>query len=104
MSTSANPYETNTTVQHNTYFGGKVQSLALQTERGRATLGVMKQGSYRFDTNTEETIIIISGTLRTKLPGAEWEQHQPQDTLVMPANIVFDIDCHSDVAYICYYA
>jgi uncharacterized protein YaiE (UPF0345 family) len=96
--------ETNTTVQHNSYFEGKVQSLGLQTDRGRATVGVMKKGSYQFDTSTEETIIVISGTLSTRLPGADWQKHQPQDTLIMPANIVFDIDCDTDVAYICYYA
>lgn len=95
---------TNNTVQHNSYFEGKVQSLVLQTERGRATVGVMKQGSYQFDTNTQETIVIISGTLSTRLPNADWQKHKPQDTLVMPANIIFDIDCDTDVAYICYYA
>ena len=80
-----------------------VQSLGLQTEKGRATLGVMKKGTYQFDTSTQETIIFIEGTVSTKLPGGEWQNHQKLDTLIAPAGIVFDINCETDVAYICYY-
>jgi purine/pyrimidine-nucleoside phosphorylase len=94
----------NTPVSHNSYFEGMVQSLGLETEKGRATLGVMKKGAYQFDTNTQETIIFIEGTVSTKLPGGEWQNHQKLDTLIAPAGIVFDINCETDVAYICYYA
>jgi uncharacterized protein YaiE (UPF0345 family) len=93
----------NTPISHNTYFEGKVQSLGLETEKGRATLGVMKKGTYQFDTSTQETIIFIEGTVSTKLPGGEWQNHQKLDTLIAPAGIVFDINCETDVAYICYY-
>ena|ERR1700749_1627240 len=93
----------NTPISHNTYFEGMVQSLGLQTEKGRATLGVMKKGTYQFDTSTQETIIFIEGTVSTKLPGGEWQNHQKLDTLIAPAGIVFDINCETDVAYICYY-
>jgi purine/pyrimidine-nucleoside phosphorylase len=101
MSNSSNA---NTPVSHNTYFEGMVQSLGLETETGRATLGVMKKGAYQFDTSTQETIIFIEGTVSTKLPGGEWQNHQKLDTLIAPAGIVFDINCETDVAYICYYA
>jgi purine/pyrimidine-nucleoside phosphorylase len=94
----------NTPVSHNSYFEGMVQSLGLETEKGRATLGVMKKGVYQFDTSTQETIIFIEGTVSTKLPGGEWQNHQKLDTLIAPAGIVFDINCETDVAYICYYA
>jgi uncharacterized protein YaiE (UPF0345 family) len=100
MSNSSN---TNTPVSHNSYFEGMVQSLGLETEKGRATLGVMKKGAYQFDTSSQETIIFIEGTVSTKLPGGEWQKHQKQDTLIAPAGIVFDINCETDVAYICYY-
>ena len=101
MSNSAN--STGGPVLHNTYFEGKVQSLVLETEKGRATLGVMKKGTYQFDTNTKETIVFIEGLVSTKLPGGEWQKHKKQDILNIPAGIVFDINCETDVAYICYY-
>jgi len=101
MSNSANP--AGNPVSHNTYFEGMVQSLGLESEKGRATLGVMKKGAYKFDTSTKETIIFIEGSVSTKLPGGEWQTHKKQDTLNIPAGIVFDINCETDVAYICYY-
>ena len=101
MSNSAN--STGGPVLHNTYFEGMVQSLVLETEKGRATLGVMKKGTYQFDTNTKETIVFIEGLVSTKLPGGEWQKHKKQDILNIPAGIVFDINCETDVAYICYY-
>jgi uncharacterized protein YaiE (UPF0345 family) len=101
MSNSAN--SGGSPVSHNTYFEGMVQSLGLETEKGRATLGVMKKGTYKFDTSTKETIIFIEGIVSTKLPGGEWQKHKKQDTLNIPAGIVFDINCETDVAYICYY-
>ena len=101
MSNSAN--SAGGPVSHNTYFEGMVQSLGLETEKGRATLGVMKKGTYKFDTSTKETIIFIEGIVSTKLPGGEWQKHKKQDTLNIPAGIVFDINCETDVAYICYY-
>jgi hypothetical protein len=101
MSNSAN--SAGSPVSHNTYFEGMVQSLGLETEKGRATLGVMKKGAYQFDTSTKETMIFIEGSVSTKLPGGEWQKHQKQDILNIPAGIVFDINCETDVAYICYY-
>jgi uncharacterized protein YaiE (UPF0345 family) len=92
------------TVSHNTYFEGKAQSLSLETEMGRATLGVMKKGQYQFGTDTQETIVFVSGTLSTKIPGGNWEKHQKGDTIIIPGGIKFDLDCETDVAYICYYA
>ena len=97
MNNSYNP------VSHNNYFEGMVQSLGLETEKGRATVGVMKKGTYQFDASTKETMIFIEGSVSTKLPGGEWQQHKKQDVLNIPAGVVFDINCETDVAYICYY-
>ena len=101
MSNSTN--QAGNPVSHNTYFEGMVQSLGLATEKGRATVGVMKKGTYKFDTSTTETMIFIEGTVSTKLPGGEWQTHQKMNALNIPAGIVFDINCETDVAYICYY-
>ncbi|WP_461451861.1 pyrimidine/purine nucleoside phosphorylase [Mucilaginibacter sp.] len=91
-------------VAHNTYFEGKVQSLGLDTDKGHATVGVMKKGTYQFSTSTVETIILVSGTMDIKLPEGQWTKYAELEKFEVPANSKFDILCDTDVAYICYYA
>jgi len=94
----------NNTVKHNSYFEGKVQSLGLDTEKGNATVGVMKKGTYQFSTSTVETIIVVSGVMNIKLINGEWTKYTEQEKFEVPANSKFDIVCDRDAAYICYYA
>lgn len=47
-------------IKNNEYFGGKVKSMAISTNDGRATVGVMVPGSYEFGTTTEEKNVISS--------------------------------------------
>jgi len=91
-------------VAHNTYFDGKVQSLGLDTDKGHATVGVMKKGTYQFSTSTVETIIVVSGIMDIKLPEGEWTKYVEREKFEIPANSKFDIICDADAAYICYYA
>jgi uncharacterized protein YaiE (UPF0345 family) len=91
-------------VSHNTYFEGKVQSLGLDTDKGHATVGVMKKGTYQFSTSTVETIIVVSGIMDIKLHEGQWTKYAEQEKFEVPANSKFDIICDTDVAYICYYA
>ena len=91
-------------VSHNTYFEGKVQSLGLDTDKGPATVGVMKKGTYQFSTSTVETIIVVSGIMDIKLPEGQWTKYAEQEAFEVPAKSKFDIICDTDVAYICYYA
>ena len=39
-------------MKHNSYFEGKVQSLALREHDGPATIGVIEPGSYSFSTSS----------------------------------------------------
>lgn len=94
---------TNDTVSHNVYFDGKVQSLGLDTEKGAATVGVMKKGTYVFNTGTPETMVVISGSMRTKVSGSDWQEHQKGDAFEVAANTSFEVVCDADAAYICYY-
>lgn len=103
MSTSNNAAETNVQVKHNVYFEGKVQSLGLETERGQATIGVMKKGSYQFSTSSPEKMVVISGEMNIKLDGQEWKKYNQNESFDVAANAIFDIICDTDVAYICYY-
>lgn len=90
-------------VPHNVYFDGKVQSLGIATDKGPATVGVMKKGTYVFNTSSLETMVVISGDMSTKLSGGDWIKHKQGDSFDVPANTSFDVLCDTDVAYICYY-
>ncbi|MDR3712834.1 MAG: pyrimidine/purine nucleoside phosphorylase [Puia sp.] len=90
-------------VSHNVYFGGAVQSLGLETENGRATLGVMKKGAYAFTPSEPEKIIVISGTASLSVDAQNWRKYAPQEVILLKAGVKFDIECDTDFAYICYY-
>lgn len=64
MSNSIQLSEEEETVSHNVYFAGKVQSLGLETERGSATVGVMKKGNYTFSTSSPEKMVIITADIK----------------------------------------
>ncbi|SDT23296.1 hypothetical protein SAMN05216490_2805 [Mucilaginibacter mallensis] len=91
------------TVSHNVYFDGKVKSLALDTDKGKATVGVMKKGNYQFSTSTPEKMIIIAGIMDVKLPEGSWTKYYEKDEFDVASGVIFDIICDTDVAYICYY-
>lgn len=95
--------ENTNAVKHNSYFDGAVQSLALQTIRGKATVGVMKPGQYTFGTAASEVMVIVTGVLLAKLPGEDWKTYSTGDEFEIDADQSFDVSCDSDVAYICYY-
>lgn len=90
-------------VTHNVYFEGKVQSLGLETEKGKATVGVMKSGTYTFSTSSVEKMIVISGVLNVRLPNQDWVKYGAQQEFDVVADISFEVSCEADVAYICYY-
>jgi uncharacterized protein YaiE (UPF0345 family) len=95
--------ENTNAVKHNSYFDGMVQSLALQTIRGKATVGVMKPGKYTFGTAAPELMVIVAGVLVAKLPGEDWKTYSSGDEFEVGGNQSFDVSCDGDVAYICYY-
>lgn len=91
-------------MKHNSYFGGKVQSLEIHTSRGRATVGVIEPGKYTFSTSSEERMLVVEGVLRVKLAGEDWKEvKKGEPEFVVSRNSSFDVDAQADVAYICYY-
>jgi len=90
-------------MKHNTYFDGKVQSLAVNTPEGYATVGVIEPGKYTFKTDSQERMALISGALRVKLPGADWQTFSRNQTFIVPAKASFDIEASADAAYLCHY-
>ena len=91
-------------ISHNVYFEGKVQSLGLETEKGKATVGVMKKGSYTFSTSSPEEMVVLSGILSVKLAGSDAFTAYPAPAkFEVSANSSFEVSCEEDVAYLCYY-
>ena len=98
-----NSTESLQSVEHNVYFDGKVQSLGLQTDKGKATLGVMKKGTYTFSASVPERMKVISGIIDVKLKDSEYKKYHEQDEFEVAAGTSFDVICEEDVAYICFY-
>ena len=73
-------------MKHNSYFDGKVQSLAVNTSEGPATVGVIEPGKYTFKTDSEEHMHVVAGTLKAKLPGAAWQTYVKGQFFVVPAH------------------
>jgi uncharacterized protein YaiE (UPF0345 family) len=90
-------------MKHSEYFGGKVQSLSLNTDKGNATVGVIEPGKYSFGTSTQETMVIVSGELKYRLPGKDWKTAKKDGKFVVEPKVTFEVEAISDAAYICYY-
>jgi len=88
----------------NSYFDHKVKSIAFTNADGTATVGVMEQGEYEFNTASIEYMTIISGTLSVQLPHAEeWKMYGKGESFTIPANSKFKVDVAEQTAYCCYY-
>jgi len=88
----------------NEYFGGKVVSIAFQTQSLPATVGVMAAGDYEFGTSQRETMTVISGKLEVKLPGSDaWTSYGEGESFVVEANQKFQVKVESDTSYLCLY-
>jgi uncharacterized protein YaiE (UPF0345 family) len=91
-------------IKHSSYFEGKVQSLALDTEKGKATVGVMKPGTYTFSTSSPEIMVVVSGILKLKQADGSYVNYAAQEQFDVAAGASFEVKCDTDVAYICYYS
>jgi len=90
-------------MKHSTYFEGKVQSLELNTGKGRATVGVIEPGKYSFSTSSQETMEVVSGILKYKLKDNGWKEAKKGENFVVAPGQTFEVEAMKDVAYICYY-
>lgn len=89
---------------NNEYFDGRVRSIGFQTESLPATVGVMAPGEYEFNTSQKETMTVVSGTLRVKLPdSSEWTSYHQNDHFIVEANRRFQLKVDVDTAYLCTY-
>jgi uncharacterized protein YaiE (UPF0345 family) len=88
----------------NSYFDGKVVSIAFQTANLPATVGVMAAGEYEFGTNQKETMSITSGELSVLLPDTnEWRRYREGTSFIVAANQRFKVKAEVETAYLCLY-
>ena len=88
----------------NEYFDGKVKSIAFETATLPATVGVMVPGEFEFGTTEHETVTVVSGALKVKLPGkSDWETFNAGDTFEVTANQKFQLQVAVATAYLCTY-
>jgi purine/pyrimidine-nucleoside phosphorylase len=91
-------------IKVNEYFDGKVKSLALECEKGSATIGVMKSGEYVFGTSTVEYMTVTSGVMEVQQPGeTEWKSYLPFETFRVEKNVKFSVRVGGDTSYLCTY-
>jgi purine/pyrimidine-nucleoside phosphorylase len=90
-------------IGHNSYFSGGVQSLGFQSERGRATVGVITPGEYKFGTAVPEHMVITSGSLAVRLPGENWRTIAQGGSFDVAAGKEFEVRAAAAVSYICFY-
>ena len=89
---------------HRSYHDGRVQSLALATPGGRATLGVITPGRFTFTAEREEHVQVLSGELQVRRPGQDWTQVAAGGAYVIPAGSAFEVQSDVEVGYFCVYA
>lgn len=88
----------------NTYFDGKVISIAFDSEEGPATAGVMAVGEYEFGTAKHEIMKVTSGRLMVKLPGAEaFAAYGAGEVFEVSAHSKFQVKVPVETAYLCWY-
>lgn len=87
----------------NEYFGGKVKSIAFQTETLPATIGVMSPGEYVFNTADKEQVTVISGALTIRLADGETGQFCAGGSFKVPENSSFGVSVEVESSYICLY-
>lgn len=88
----------------NEYFDGKVKSIAFQTETLPATIGVMAPGDYEFGTAAKEKMVVVSGAISAKLPGAsEFQTFKAGESFDVPADSKFAVKVECETAYLCLY-
>jgi purine/pyrimidine-nucleoside phosphorylase len=91
-------------IKVNEYFDGNVKSLALETAKGAATIGVMKAGEYVFGTTTVEYMTVTSGVMQVMQPGEnEWKNYHPFETFKVEKDVKFTVRLSGDTSYLCTY-
>ncbi len=88
----------------NIYFdGGVISHTVLFTDGTKKTIGMIRAGTYKFDTGAPELMQIIGGACRVKLAGAtDWTSYATGTEFNVPGKSFFEIAVDSGLAeYVC---
>lgn len=90
-------------MKHNTYFEGQVQSIGFQRNGMAATVGVIAEGSYAFNTAAAERMTVVSGALSVQLrPDSGWQWQPTGTTFEVSADSRFEVRAvGGPAAYLC---
>jgi hypothetical protein len=90
------------TLKHNSYFEGKVQSVGFERLGRRMTVGVIVPGEYHFNTDAPERMTVTSGELlaRTSSDGA-WHRYPVGTAFEIAGKSGFDVKAEAPAAYLC---
>lgn len=92
------------TLKANVYFdGGVVSHTVLSADGKRRTIGLIRPGTYVFNTDAPELMEIIAGTCRVKLAGAtDWKSFAAGSEFRVAGKSRFEIAVDSGLAeYLC---
>jgi len=91
--------------QVNSYHHGRVTSRSIITPQGEMkTLGVMLPGTYKFSTETAETVEITQGSCQVKLADhPNWTSYEAGERFSIPSNSHFEIEVNELFDYVCHY-
>ena len=88
----------------NEYFDGNVKSIGFEGKPLASSVGVMAPGEYEFGTSQRETMTVIAGELRVRLPGAAaFASYGAGASFVVAANQKFQLEVAVHTAYLCTY-
>jgi uncharacterized protein YaiE (UPF0345 family) len=91
-------------ISTNEYFDGNVKSLGYTSGEGNSTIGVMEAGDYEFATSTHETMLIIEGEMKVKLPNSnDWRIFNAGEQYQIDANQKFNVSVSKQTSYLCKY-
>jgi uncharacterized protein YaiE (UPF0345 family) len=88
----------------NVYFeGGVVSHTVLLADGSKKTLGLIRPGSYTFNTGAPERMEIIAGTCRVRQQGqSEWQSYDAGTAFDVPGASSFEIAVEAGIAeYLC---
>ena len=91
-------------LKHNAYFENQVQSIEFQRNGRRASVGVVDEGEYAFDTGSAERMTVVSGELVVKRAGDEaWVAYPAGTAFEVAAKSRFEVRIAAPSAYLCEY-
>ncbi|MGL4632502.1 MAG: pyrimidine/purine nucleoside phosphorylase [Leadbetterella sp.] len=86
----------------NEYFDGNVKSLGYETTTGKATVGVMEEGTYVFNTGAPERMTVVQGELLAKMAGeTDFTSYKGGSSFEIAGNSSFEVTSIGQSSYLC---